>query len=155
MIRFFRPLDAEKLAKLYVQSVKSVTSRYYTAQQLSAWLHSAPTAQDLLNMVTSSCCLVMADAQDNEVKGFGTIRRGDGYIQYLYVHPKYAGQGVGSEILKSLENSCVSEMLTSRASERALSCFQRNGYVVQAKVYFQINSVWIHNYRVVKPRFVP
>lgn len=90
----------------------------------------------------------MAVDDADRVMGFVDLEA-DGHIDFLYVDPDAAGQGVATRMLDELERSARSagiERLYVEASEPARRVFERRGYTVTARRDFEISGVAIHNY---------
>lgn len=51
------------------------------------------------------------------------------HILMLYVLPEYQGQGIGCRLLSYLENVCLSDVITLRSSDGALSFYKKMGFV--------------------------
>jgi putative acetyltransferase len=70
--------------------------------------------------------------ENGEVVGFGDMDE-TGYLDRLYVHKDYQGQGVASAICDELERFAAGKTITTHASITAKPFFQHRGYHVVRK----------------------
>ena len=128
--REYIPSDCAQLAELFYQTVHSVNARDYTQEQLDAW---ATGEVDLQAWDASFWAHRTIVATDNgEIVGFGDMDE-SGYLDRLYVHKDYQGQGVASAICDELERFADGKTFTTHASITAKPFFQHRGYCVVRK----------------------
>ena len=70
--------------------------------------------------------------KNGEIVGFGDMDE-TGYLDRLYVHKDYQGQGVASAICDELERFAAGKTITTHASITAKPFFQHRGYRVVRK----------------------
>lgn len=70
--------------------------------------------------------------KNGEIVGFGDMDE-TGYLDRLYVHKDYQGQGVASAICDELERFAAGKTFTTHASITAKLFFQHRGYHVVRK----------------------
>ena len=70
--------------------------------------------------------------ENGEVVGFGDMDE-TGYLDRLYVHKDYQGQGVASAICDELERFAAGKTITTHASITAKPFFLHRGYRVVRK----------------------
>ena len=68
----------------------------------------------------------------SKIVGFGDMD-GNGYLDRLYVHKDYQGQGIASAICDELERFAAGKTFTTHASITAKLFFQHRGYHVVRK----------------------
>ena len=111
-LRKYQPSDYAQLAELFYQTVHSVNAKDYKKEQLDAW------ASGEVNLPAWDASFrthrMIVATENGEVVGFGDMDE-TGYLDRLYVHKDYQGQGVASEICDELERS-----RTERHSRRML-----------------------------------
>ena len=129
-LRKYQPSDCAQMAELFYQTVQSVNAKDYTQEQLDAW---ASGEVDLPAWDASFRTHRMIVATENgEVVGFGDMD-GSGYLDRLYVHKDYQGQGIASAICDELERFAAGKTFTTHASITAKLFFQHRGYHVVRK----------------------
>ena len=126
-LREYIPSDCAQLAELFYQTVHSVNAKDYKKEQLDAW---ASGEVDLPAWDASFRTRRMIVATENgEVVGFGDMDE-TGYLDRLYVHKDYQGQGIASAICDELERFAAGKVITTHASITAKPFFQHRGYCV-------------------------
>lgn len=127
ILRSYKSEDCAALAVLFYDTVHTVNARDYTEEQLNVWatgrVDLAAWDRSFLEHNT-----VVAVAGDTIV-GFGDIS-GAGYLDRLYVHKDYQGQGVATAICDALEMCAARLTITTHASITAKPFFERRGYTV-------------------------
>jgi ribosomal protein S18 acetylase RimI-like enzyme len=118
-------LDLQKLA--YQSEAQMLND--YSIQPLTQTLTEA---QDELVKYNNSVILKVTDVIN---KIIGSVRaheeNGRVYVEKLMVHPDYQNQGLGSNLLNTVETffeNKTFELYTTSKSERNLHLYQKNGY---------------------------
>jgi len=88
---------------------------------------------------------LVAVASNDVIAGFGDITR-EGYLDRLYVHKDYQGQGIATALCNELENAIESDKFTTHASITAKPFFERRGYQVIREQQVTRNGVQLTNY---------
>ena len=114
-LRKYTPSDCAQMAELFYQTVHSVNAQDYTREQLDAWAHRTIVA-----------------TESGKIVGFGDMDE-TGYLDRLYVHKDYQGQGIASAICDELERFAAGKTFTTHASITAKLFFQHRGYHVVRK----------------------
>ena len=127
MLRPYRSEDCPALARLFYDTVHIVNARDYTPEQLDAW---ADGQVDLTAWDESFLAHHTLVAEENgEVLGFADMDN-TGYLDWLYVHKDYQGQGVATALCNTLEAACPAKIFTTHASLTARPFFEGRGYRV-------------------------
>ena len=129
MIRLYTPSDLESIVRLFTQTVHTVSSCYYSPEEVEAWAPSLPDTESWNCFFNERYTLVM-DA-DNVITGFGCLSADGSTVDMLYTHHAYQSKGVGSAILDALEKEALQRgkkevMLTTSAT--AWAFYQKRGY---------------------------
>ncbi len=147
-LRRYRAEDCEKLAKLFYDTVHTVNARDYTKEQLDAW---ATGTVDLESWNASFLCHTTVIAEmDGTLAGFGDITE-DGYLDRLFVHKDFQGQGVATAICDELERK-VRGSITTHASITARPFFAHRGYAVIKEQQVERRGVLLTNFVMEKRR---
>lgn len=150
-IRDFRPDDATTLAALFHASVREVGIRGYSAEQVAAWSPAPPDPAGYLRRDDGRAFLVAVDDEDVPL-GYGDLEP-DGHLDHLFCRPDVIGKGVGSALIRALEQAARRSAITMiyvEASEVARPVFERHGFEVECRREFERHGVPMHNYRMVK-----
>ena len=129
-LREYTPSDCAQLAELFYQTVHSVNAKDYTQEQLNAW---ASGEVDLKAWDASFRAHGTIIAVENgKIIGFGDMDE-TGYLDRLYVHKDYQGQGIASAICDELERFASEKTITTHASITAKPFFLHREYCVVRK----------------------
>ena len=129
-LREYQHSDCTQLADLFYQTVHSVNAKDYTQEQLDAW---ASGEVDLKAWDASFWAhKTIIAVKNGEIVGFGDMDE-TGYLDRLYVHKDYQGQGIASAICDELERFAAGKIITTHASITAKLFFQHRGYHVVRK----------------------
>ena len=101
-------------------------------QRIYSYVIGPPTGQERTwSRLISDGCMVVA-AVEGEIAGFGGIDpNAVEQLKWLYVMPEFQGSGVGTEILKRLEEIGWARGLSAirlHAAPGAFQFYQRHGY---------------------------
>ena len=88
--------------------------------------------------------------KDNIIVGFGDIDN-TGYLDHLYVHYDYQGQGIASKICDQLENYSNNDILV-HASISAKDFFIKRGYKIIKEQQVKRNNIFLTNFVMIKQR---
>ena len=129
-LREYQPSDCAQMAELFYQTVHSVNAQDYTREQLDAWATGELDLQAWDESFRAHRTIVATE--NGGIVGFGDMD-GSGYLDRLYVHKDYQGQGVASAICDELECFAAEKTITTHASITAKPFFQHRGYRVVRK----------------------
>jgi putative acetyltransferase len=144
-LRPFLPADAMALRELFAQSIEELTQDDYDEDQRIAWAATAEDGEAFAARLASMLTLVAE--QNGDYLGFASLKD-DGIIDMLFVHPHYAGEGVGSALLDALERIARSrgaEAVTVEASDTAAIFFEGRGYAATQRNSRQLDDQWLTN----------
>ncbi|MBN9354618.1 MAG: GNAT family N-acetyltransferase, partial [Hyphomicrobium denitrificans] len=99
-LRPFLPADTMALRDLFAQSIEELTADDYDEDQRLAWAASAADADAFRARLGGTLTLIVQ--VEGEYLGFGSLKDNK-TIDMLYVHPDFAGEGVGTAIADALE----------------------------------------------------
>lgn len=129
-LRKYQPSDCAQMAELFHQTVHSVNAQDYTRDQLDAWATGEADSQAWDKSFRARRTIVATES--GKIVGFGDMDE-TGYLDRLYVHKDYQGQGVASAICDELERFAAGKIITTHASVTAKPFFQHRGYCVVRK----------------------
>lgn len=141
----FLPSDTLALVDLFAQSIEELTQDDYSEDQRLAWASSAADAEKFAERLGGMLTLVVK--VDGQYAGFASLKDNT-TLEMLYVHPYFAGQGVGSTLADALERIAKSRgatSLTVDASDTAEDFFERRGYVAQQRNLVPREDEWLSN----------
>jgi len=140
IIRPASPKDNKQIGQLIYDTVRTINRKDYTQEQVEAW---APDVE-LFSVYEESYAFV-ADFH-GKIIGFGNLTS-NGYLHRLYVHKDFQGQGVGSLLLRAIEEKArelgLSKM-TTEASLTAKPFFLSQGWDLmeeQTKIFREVSFI--------------
>lgn len=129
-LREYIPSDCAQLAELFYQTVHNVNAKDYTQEQLDAWATGEVDLQAWDKSFRAHRTIIAV--VNGEIVGFGDMDE-TGYLDRLYVHKDYQGQGIASAICDELERFAAGKTITKHASITAKPFFLHRGYRVVRK----------------------
>lgn len=150
IIRNYRPSDCPLMAKLFHDTVHTVNARDYTQAQLDAW---SPGTVDLeaWNRSFSERDTLVAQI-GGELVGFADMDRA-GYLDRLYVHRDFQGQGIASALVSELEQRARESGAVRFETDSSITArpfFEKRGYAVAAENKVLRRGATLTNYRMTK-----
>lgn len=141
----FLPGDTLALVDLFAQSIEELTQDDYSEDQRLAWASAASDAEAFAQRLGDMVTLVIK--VEGQYAGFAALKANTA-LDMLYVHPYFAGQGVGSALVDALERLAAargSTAITVDASDTAEEFFVRRGYVAQQRNLVPREDEWLSN----------
>lgn len=149
-LRPFLPGDTMALRELFAQSIEELTQDDYDEDQRAAWAMAAEDANAFAQRLAQSLTLVVQ--VDGEYLGFGSLKDNK-TIDMLFVHPYYAGEGVGTALLAALEKIAAARgaaVLSVDASDTAHEFFERHGFGATQRNSIPLDDQWLSNTTMIK-----
>ena len=133
MIRAFKKTDAFESLKIHYEAVHQLASNSYSKEILEAWspLPNDKRLEKFLISQENHISRFIVENDDNIIIGFSEIILDKNLIGACYVSPLYHRKGVGSYMLKFLEDHSQIYGLDSLevyASINARLFYEHNGY---------------------------
>lgn len=150
-LRPFLPADGMALRDLFAQSIEELTQDDYNEDQRLAWISRAEDAAEFYKRLAEATTLLIQ--VEGEYLGFASLKDNK-VLDMLYVHPHYAGEGVGTALCDALEKIAAArgaETITVDASETAVLFFEGRGYAPVRRNSVPIEDMWLTNTTLVKP----
>lgn len=141
----FLPSDTMALVDLFAQSIEELTQDDYSEDQRLAWASSAADAETFAKRLGSMVTLIIK--VDGQHAGFASLKDNTA-LDMLYVHPYFAGQGVGSALADALERLAKARgaaAISVDASDTAEEFFEQRGYVAQSRNLVPREDEWLSN----------
>lgn len=134
-LRRFRESDLDALYRLFYGTVHTVCRMAYSREQAEAW---APPIEkwdrEAWRVSLASHYTLVAEGGDGQIVGFADLD--GGYLDRLYVHQDFQGQGVARALVSALEGQARGAGETRMVSHISLSArpaMERMGYQVKQK----------------------
>lgn len=144
-LRPFLAADTPALQDLFAQSIEELTAEDYDQDQRVAWVSTAADAEAFAEKLGSMVTLVVQ--VDGEYAGFASLKD-NATFEMLYVHPYFAGQGVGTALADAVERLAQSrgaKEITVEASDTAEPFFEGRGYTATQRNMVPRDDLWLTN----------
>lgn len=144
-LRPFLPADTMALRELFAQSIEELTADDYDEDQRVAWAATAADAAAFAEKLGGMVTLVVQ--VEGEYAGFASLKNNDTF-EMLYVHPHFAGQGVGSTLADAIERLAQgrgAKEMTVESSDTAEPFFEARGYVAAQRNMVPRDDLWLPN----------
>lgn len=142
IIRNYQPSDCKELSELFYHTVHTVNAKDYTQEQLDVWATGTVDLENWNRSFTEHDTVVALEGKI--IVGFGDMDS-TGYLDRLYVHADFQGQGVASAICDSLEQKVRGKIVT-HASVTARPFFERRGYRVVKEQQVERQGILLTNF---------
>ncbi|MDF0480703.1 GNAT family N-acetyltransferase [Vagococcus sp. PNs007] len=144
-IRVYQESDCEETIQLFRETVVAITSKDYTASQISVWAGDRkiiePTKWNQSLLANQSIVMM----EKNQLVGFADMAS-SGYLDRLYVHKEYQGMGIARKLVQELEGLVKSDRYSTHASITARPFFERMGYRVVKENDVRLDNEVLRNY---------
>ena len=129
-IRRYNRGEESAVWKVYYTATRESNARDYHAALIERW---APHDQDMDQWTDRLAHKnPFVAVVDGEIVGMAEIEA-DGFIDYLYVHPKHQGRGIGRALLAALEMEAAKSgmrLIIADVSVTAKSFFVEQGFCI-------------------------
>lgn len=139
-VRRATPEDSPGIGWVHVRAIRELCAARYPSEEIEAWAKQRDP-EHYVEAIRGKEFYVAE--QDGSVVGFGTLDKESGEIEAVYVSPDVAGRGVGSEILRKLEERAMASGLKALrldASLNAIPFYTRNGYSTVRELKHRLTS---------------
>lgn len=150
-IRPYRLADAADTLAIFLAAVTETAAADYSPEQIRAWARpearELSTWHDAMHARNSYLATV-----DGEPAGFSDVDP-QGYIDMMFVAPRYLRLGVARQLLGQVEAHARSEGLTKLTADVSITArpfFERHGFVVAAEQHPAMVGVQLTNYAMKK-----
>ena len=143
-LRPFLPADLEAIVEIYQASVLELAEEDYSEAQREAW---AEIAEDEGFAKRLAEGLTLIATIEGSAVGFASLKNNE-HVDFLYVHPAVAGQGVGAMLYDAVEKLARARgatYLTVDASDTARPFFEQRGFMPQRRNTISLGDEWLAN----------
>ena len=144
-IRRFSNGDEISLFSVFLSSVHTLASHYYTQEQIDAWAPTDIDPEQWANHMKELRPFVVE--VDGEIAGYADVQP-NGYIDHFFVSGTYPRQGVGTLLMNCIHEEARqlgTAELTSNVSKAAEEFFLRHGFHVVERGFPVRRGVTLEN----------
>ncbi len=127
-VRAAVPCDAHGIYRTYVTAIHGLAAKY-TPDQIDAWIRGGAIQQFKRAITTGRAQMFVAVIGDRVV-GFSSLV--ENHVADVYVRPRYAHQGVGSKLLRAVEELAERSgcrRLRLEATRNSVGFYKARGFV--------------------------
>lgn len=147
-IREYQTSDCGELASLFYSTVHTINAQNYTDEQLDVWATGNVDLEAWNSSFLEHYTLVAVEG--DLIVGFGDIDK-TGYLDRLYVHKDFQGNGIATAICNGLEQAVTGTIIV-HASITAKPFFEKRGYTVVREQQVERQGIFIINFIMKKER---
>lgn len=145
--RKYQPSDAKALVDIYYYTIHRINSQDYSKEQIDAWAPITSLKVDNWKTKWDDVPPIVA-LLDDIVVGFAEFEK-NGHIDCFYVHHLYQGCGVGTALMRAIEELAYHygcKKLYSEVSITAKPFFEKSGFACIREQMVLIGDVRLKNY---------
>lgn len=150
-IRPYQDADASGTLAIFLAAITQTAAADYTAEQVQAWAN--PAGRDLETwhaaMLVRGSFVATIEGQ---LAGFSDVNQ-DGYLDMMFVAPRFLRRGVARQLVKhaeALARSAGTHELSADVSITARPFFERHGFTVEAEQHPVKAGVRMTNFKMRK-----
>ncbi|WP_241975409.1 MULTISPECIES: GNAT family N-acetyltransferase [unclassified Cryobacterium] len=151
VIRPYVHADAADTLAIFLSAVTETAAADYSPEQIQAW--AQPEARELSTWHTAMPARNSYVATlDGSLAGFSDVDS-EGYIDMIFVAPRYLRRGVARQLIGHVEARARQEQLTeltADVSTTARPFFERSGFTVEAEQHPVTAGVQLTNFKMKK-----
>jgi putative acetyltransferase len=146
-IRSYNETDAAALAAIYFNTIHNINSKDYSSEQVDAWAPRSSLETEGWRRKWKKLQPLVATIND-KIVGFAELEE-NGYIDCFYCHHEYQGHGVGSALMREIENRARKNKLDKLFAEVSITAkpfFEAKGFTVKKQQSVIIRGVEFINF---------
>lgn len=152
-IKKFQQTNTEEIVDLFYDTVHSINKEDYSPLAVEAWAPEEDrNEKETQWRETLENNYSYVAEQEHKLVGFADVSP-DGYLDRVYVHKDYQGKGIGSALLKKIEERAEQEGLSyihADVSITAKPFFEYHDYHLVSEQIVEKKGVSLVNYLMIK-----
>lgn len=149
-LRPFQSPDLEQVIGVYRAAIHTLAAPFYTVAELSAWAPQQMDADQWRQRLAGVRAIIAEE--DGAIAGFLTYDL-TGHIDMLFIHPRFARQGVATRLYLDAEAELRKALLSTVFTEASLAArpfFERHGFQTDAEEFSECRGQKLHRFRMSK-----
>lgn len=146
-IRSYTETDAPFLAAIYFHTIHKINAKDYSPEQLDAWAPNSSLETEGWMRKWQKLPPIVA-LLDDKIVGFAELED-NGHIDCFYCHHEYQGCGVGSALMREIENRARKNKVSTIFAEVSITAkpfFEIKGFVVKKEQAVNIRGMTLTNF---------
>ncbi|MHC5309839.1 GNAT family N-acetyltransferase [Myroides sp. LJL116] len=142
-VRAYTFKDAQATLSLFLDTVQSINARDYSDCQIKVWANpNKDLSQWNLSLLKNHSFVAQINS---EIVGFIDISV-SGYLDRLFVHKDYQGQGIASALYQKVIETIKYKKITTHSSISAKPFFLSKGFTVIKEQQVELQGVYLTNF---------
>lgn len=147
LIKAYEEKDAPFLAAIFFNTIHHINSKDYSPEQINAWAPKSSLEKEGWIKKWKTLPPIVATL-DHKIVGFAELED-NGHIDCFYCHYEYQGHGVGSALMKSIEDKARKNRINKLFAEVSITArpfFEAKGFVVVKEQSVNIRGAMLTNF---------
>jgi len=142
--------DIKEITQLFYDTIQVINSRDYPKDEIDDWSSWYKDIDKWAERVDEQYFIVAK--LDDKVVGFSSLAT-DGYLDFMFVHKDFQGQGIAKALLTEIENKASiqqNDLIYSDVSITAKGFFEKHGFDVEKQQMKKSKKKELINFRMTK-----
>ncbi|MHB1949596.1 MAG: GNAT family N-acetyltransferase [Gammaproteobacteria bacterium] len=146
-IRSYVEADAASLAAIFYHTIHKINAKDYSPEQLDAWAPRSRLETEGWIRKWKKLPPIVA-VMDDKIVGFAELED-NGHIDCFYCHHEYQGCGIGSALMREIENRAEKNNLKKIFAEVSITArpfFEAKGFTVKKEQSVTVRGMVLTNF---------
>ena len=147
VIKRYQESDAQLLVNIYFYTIHNINTHNYSKEQINAWAPESCLELEGWKKKWGKLPPIVATI-DNQIVGFAEFED-NGHIDCFYVHHQFQSKGVGSSLIKEIEQQALQKNISKVVAEASITAktfFLSKGFIVIKEQLKKIRGVDLKNF---------
>ncbi|TCO08463.1 GNAT family N-acetyltransferase [Natronoflexus pectinivorans] len=146
--------DVGQITQLFFDTIQYINAKDYAKEDIDDWSSWKWDTDKWLEKIQEQY-FILAEI-NNQIVGFSSLAE-DGYLDFMYVHKDYQGQGVASALLHEIEKKSIeqsNDFIYSDVSITAKRFFECKGFIIEKQQLKKSKKRELINFRMKKVKMM-
>lgn len=142
--------DVVRITQLFYDTIQNINIRDYSQEEVDDWSSWKADVDKWIEKMHEQY-FVVAEIE-NKIVGFSSLAN-DGYLDFMFVHKDFQGQGIATALLVEIQNKAVeqnNDLIYSDVSLTAKGFFESKGFIVERQQLKKSKKKELINFRMIK-----
>ena len=142
--------DLKEITQLFYDTIQSINSRDYPKDEIDDWSWWHKDTDRWAKRINEQYFIIAK--LNNKIIGFSSLAT-DGYLDLMFVHKDFQGQGVAKALLTDIENKASlqqNDLIYSEVSITAKGFFEKHGFKVEKQQLKKSRKKELVNFKMTK-----
>jgi putative acetyltransferase len=142
--------DIKEITQLFHDTIQAINSRDYPKDEIDDWSSWYKDIDKWAERVNEQYFIVAK--LNDKIVGFSSLAK-DGYLDFMFVHKDFQGQGIAKALLTDIENKASlqkNDLIYSDVSITAKGFFEKHGFKVEKQQLKKSKKKELVNFKMTK-----